>query len=249
MVQLPIRKTEVEKDLAKYTMFLYGREKIGKTTLAAQFPDALFLMCEPGARSLEIYRINVNNWVDFVDSIKLLKTSPKFKTIIIDTVDLAFKYCTDYVCKKLAIQHPSEGEWGMAYGMIRDEFVLQLSTLAKMGRGVIFLSHAQEAGIKKLKGEAYSISPTLSKSGRNVIEPMVDIWGYYGYEGTKRYLQIEGNEEVNAGCRLTQNFVGISTISMGSSSAEAYKNFIAAFNTTSKGGIVQPRKMVVKIRK
>ena len=71
MIKLPTKRTEIEKDLSKYTIFLYGREKIGKTTLAAQFPDALFLMFEPGAKSLEIFRIDINTWAEFLEAIKL----------------------------------------------------------------------------------------------------------------------------------------------------------------------------------
>ncbi len=251
-MQLPTKRTEIEKDLSKYIIFLYGREKIGKTSLAAQFPDALFLMLEPGGKSLELYRNEINNWSEFLEVIKLIKASTKFKTIVIDTVDFAFKYCSDYMCKKLAIQHPSDEDWGKGWGMIRDEFALTMSTLGKLGRGIIFISHADEKEVKRLKGEAVQISPTLPKQGRKVIEPMVDIWGYYGYEGNVRFLQIKGNEEVNAGCRLTQNFIDIDKIWMGSSPSNAYENFIRAFSNKSQGGddkVLARRRSKLTIRK
>jgi len=235
MIKLPTKKSEIERDLSRYTIFLYGREKIGKTSLAAQFPDAVFLMCEPGAKSLSIYRVDINSWTDFLEAVKLLKDSAQFKTVVIDTVDLAFKYCEDYMCKKLVIDHPSDEAFGKGYNLIRDEFHRCISTLEKIGRGVVLISHAKEQDVKRLKGDSFSISPTLSKQGRSVIEPMVDIWGYYGYDGATRTLQIRGNEEVNAGCRLTQNFVGVETIPMGGSAEQAYANFIAAFETTKKG--------------
>ena len=236
MPQLPTKRSTIEKDLAKYTIFLYGREKIGKTSLAAQFPDALFLMFEPGGKSLEIYRADINNWLEFMDVFKQIQSTDKFSTIVIDTVDLAFKYCTDYMCKKLAINHPADEAYGKAYGLIRDEFSRWLSGLGKLNRGVIYISHAVEKDIKKLKGDGYLIAPTLSKQGRETLEPMVDIWGYYGYDGAERYLQVKGNEEVNAGCRLTQNFVGVDKISMGHSAQQAYVNFMAAFNKSKEGG-------------
>jgi len=250
-VKLPTKRTEIEKDLSKYTIFLYGREKIGKTSLAAQFPDALFLMLEPGGKSLEIYRIDINSWSEFLEAIKLLKASTQFKTIVIDTIDLAFKYCSDYMCKKLAIQHPSDEDWGKAWGMIRDEFALSMSSIGKLGRGIVFVSHADEKEIKRLKGEALQISPTLPKQGRKVIEPMVDIWGYYGYDKDVRFLQIRGNEEINAGCRLTNNFIGFDKIPMGSSAAKAYRNFIDAFNNSTKGDdedILSRRRSKLNIR-
>jgi hypothetical protein len=245
MLKLPTKKSSIEKDLAKYAVFIYGREKIGKTSLAAQFPDALFLMFEPGGKSLEIYRADINSWLDFIEIFKQLQATDQFQTIIIDTIDLAFKYCSDYMCKKLAINHPSDEAYGKAYGLIRDEFSRWLSALGKLDRGVVYISHAVEKDIKKLKGDGYLISPTLSKQGREVLEPMVDIWGYYGYDNTDRFLQVKGDEEVNAGCRLTQNFVGVNKISMGKNPQQAYANFLAAFNKNKEGGEVAPRKLII----
>lgn len=248
MITLPTEKTKIETDLSKYTIFIYGREKIGKTSLAAQFPDACFLMFEPGAKSLEIYRIDINSWTEFVEAIKLLKASKKFKTIVIDTVDIAFKYCSDYFCKKLAITHPSEEDWGKAYAMIKDEFQTWLSILSKLDRGIILLSHAQDREVKRLEGTFDQANPTLSKQGRGVVEPMVDIWGYYFYLNKERYLQIRGNEEVAAGCRLTENFIGINKISMGNSSREAYKNFISAFENKKGGEAIVKPKLIIRKR-
>jgi len=248
MISLPTKKTEVERDLSKYTIFIYGREKIGKTSLAAQFPDACFLMFEPGAKSLQIYRVDINNWSEFVEAIKLLKESKQFKTIVIDTVDLAFKYCTDYVCKKLAIFHPADEDWGKAYSMVRDEFTFWLSVLSKLNRGVILLSHAETREIKKIDGVLNQSQATLSNQGRRVVEPMVDIWGYYFYKDKSRFLQIRGNEEISAGCRLTENFVGVDKIPMGTNAKDAYKNFMSAFENKEGGEKVPPKQKLI-IRK
>jgi len=248
MIKLPAKKSVIEKDLFKYVTLIYGREKIGKTSLAAQFPDAVFLMFEPGAKSLEIYRIDINSWTDFLDALKLLKESDRFKTVVIDTVDLAFKYCADYICKKLCITHPADEDWGKAYGLIRDEFAKQLSILSKLDRGLILISHSEDREIKRIKGELNQSRPTLATQGRRVVEPMVDIFGYYSYDDNQRYLQIRGSEEVSAGCRLTSNFVGVDKIEMGRSAEEAFKNFISAFETTKKGGGGQSTKPKMKVK-
>ena len=50
IIKLPTKKSKIESDLSKYSILLYGKIKIGKTSLAAQFPDALFLMTEPGGK-------------------------------------------------------------------------------------------------------------------------------------------------------------------------------------------------------
>ena len=42
-----------------------------------------------------------------------------FKTIIIDTIDNAYKFCTDYVLKKFKIEHESDLGFGKGYAIGR----------------------------------------------------------------------------------------------------------------------------------
>ena len=154
MIKLPTKKSKIVSDLSKYSILLYGKIKIGKTSLAAQFPDALFLMTEPGGKSLEIYQMDVRNWTHFKQILDALESTDMYKTIVIDTTDNLYKMCTDWYCKKNAIQHPSDEEWGKAWQMINDEFMLGMIKLMQLNRGVIFTSHAQQHELKKYADEA-----------------------------------------------------------------------------------------------
>ena len=232
MIKLPVQKSVPINNLLMYTIFLYGREKIGKTSLASQFPDTLFLMCEPGGKSLSIYGVDINSWRDMLEAIALLEKDKRFKTVVVDTVDLALHFCQDYVCKKMAITHPSDEEYGKGWKAVSDEFRNAMVRLQKLGKGVIFISHAEEKQIKRRSGESSDrIQPTLSKLGRSVLEPMADLWAYYSYKPSGgRELVIRGDSDVSAGCRIREHFVGLSSIDMGRSEADAYKRFIAGFN-------------------
>lgn len=230
--RLPEAVSEPVSDLAAYSILLYGREKIGKTTFCAQFPDALFLMCEPGGKALSIYQVPIRTWAEFVGYLQELRRSTRFKTIVVDTVDLAFKYCEAWGCAKLGISHPSEEDWGKAYGLIRDEFARTMATLLKLGRGVILVSHAQEKEIKRRNGGTSTrIVPTMSNPARNVIEPMVDIWMYYDYDESRgRMARVVGDDMISAGHRTEHHFQGCEDgIPMGRSAAEAYAQFVSAF--------------------
>jgi len=44
------------------------------------------------------------------------------KTIVLDTVDNAYKMCSDYVCKKFKIEHESDLGYGKGYALINNEF-------------------------------------------------------------------------------------------------------------------------------
>ncbi len=219
-------------DLYDYLHLLYGREKIGKTSLLAQFPDTYFLMCEPGGKALSIYKDDINDWETFKEIRRQLSKTKRYRHLVVDTADLAFKYSSDYVCKKLQIKHPSDEEWGKAWSMIRDEFHLEMSRLCKLGRGVTFVSHSQEREVRKRGGTTiHRTTPTLANQARAVLEPMVDIWSHYEYdEDGNRVLRIIGDGAIAAGHRLVGHFKGVHTIPMGVSPAEAYKNFMLAFN-------------------
>lgn len=249
-LELPHEKTQARNELSAYSLLLYGREKIGKTTFAAQFPEALFLFFEPGGKSLEVYGRDVNSWEEFKSYIGLLKKERKFKTVIIDTVDIAYKMSYQFICKKMGIDHPSEEGFAKAWNMIRDEFQAVMVSLLKLERGVIMISHATEKEIKRRYGDSeHRIITTMSKQAREVLEPMVDIWAYCEYaEGGGRQFVIRGDELISAGHRLQNNFIGMDKIPMGKTPKEAYDNFVKGFNnerveTKGNGGVVVKRKV------
>jgi len=236
---LPTEMSKPSTRLGDYSVLLYGLEKIGKTTLAAQFPDALFLMTEPGGRGLSIYQTPITNWPTFKKSLRLLAKDKRFKTVTVDTVDILFKMCERSVCRKMGIDHPSDEDWGKGWNAIRDEFTEQMALLLSLGKGVILISHATEREIKRRDGSKYHvIGPTMAGQARSVIQPMVDIWCYYAFDKERRTLTLRGDEHVTSGVRPPKNFLWngkpVVDVDMGESPEEAYKNFILAFKNEYK---------------
>lgn len=232
---LPKEKSSPIKRIGELSMLLYGLEKIGKTSLSAMFPDAFFLMCEPGAKGLSILKREVRDWKEFVRYLELLEADPDYaKTIVVDTADRCYKMCEEYMLKKMAIQHQSDEEFGKGWTLVKDEFARQIDKLLKLGRGVIFTSHAADKEIRTRTGNKYNrIMPTMSKQAREVLEPIVDLWAYMEYNDEEgRVLHLRGNSQIAAGHRLQTNFVGIDTVPMGKNASEAFENFMAAFHTT-----------------
>lgn len=240
-LSLPTEMSEKVDTLGGYTQLLYGEKKIGKTTLAACYPDNMMLMFEPGGKSLEIYQRPVRSWVEFRKYLKLLaRDKGRFKTVTCDTADLMFKQCFEHTCREMGIEHPGdENDFGKSWGRIRDEFASAMQELLSLDKGVILTSHAVEAEVKTKMGRSFHrIQPTMSGQARAVLEPMVDIWTYYGYEGDKRRLWLRGDELIAAGHRLTDHFrytdgTNIRYLDVESadgSSAPTYEKFVRAFN-------------------
>lgn len=210
-LQLPTEKSAVKGSLQDYVILMYGEKKIGKTTFAARFPNAIFLMFEPGGKSLALYQEQMESWTKFVKYVTLLESSAgdEYSTIIIDTVDIAYDMCFDYMCKKMAITHPTdENDYGKSWGLIEKEFKFQMNKLLNLGKGVIFISHAKEQEIKtRLQGTFTRVVPTVPTQAARYFTGTADILAYYGYYGDDRYLVIKGNDNIQAGCRLEHNFL------------------------------------------
>ena len=232
-VSLPREKTAKVKELAGYSILIYGEKKIGKTSLAAQFPDAFFLMFEPGGKALELFAAPVKSWKHFVAYLDTLEREDRFDTVVIDTIDLCYEACYESICKANNITHPNEmRDHGQTWRAIKTEFQRQIHRLLSLGRGVILLSHAKEVEIMGLNGQATTrIQSTMSGQAHDVVDALIDIWIYYGYKGRNRYLFLNGNEHITAGARnMEDHFLLDNPIYCGKSAAETYQNFQAAFN-------------------
>ncbi len=244
-VSLPSRKEPPKENLSDFNVLIYGEPKIGKTSLCSYFPEALFLMTEPGAEALEVYKRNIDTWKDFKDYIKLLKNDKKFNTVIIDTVDNLYNLCFKYMCESvLFIEHPQdEKDYGKSWGEIKKEFKNTITELLKIDKGIIFISHAQEKEINTLTGLSFNkISPALPKQGFEFITAIIDCIFFYSYIGKKRFLFLEGDEYITAGHRLINNFktkkgAVIKSIYLGNSAEKSFEYLQKAFrNESEKGG-------------
>jgi hypothetical protein len=222
--------------LQAYATLLFGEKKIGKTTLAAMFPGAYFLAAEPGTKALSVYQTVINDWRTFRAAVKALRKDIKFQTTVVDTIDLAYKFCDKYVCDQLGIEHVSEAGWGKGWAGVREEFESVLrDLLSAPGKGTILISHSVEKEIQRRDGSKYDrIQPTMPNIAREIAEAMVDIWAYYSYDGSNRVLTIRGDDHITAGHRLESHFKykgrDVVTIDMGTTKEEGYKNFIDAFH-------------------
>lgn len=241
-VSLPTERSKPADSLRDYVWLLYGEKKIGKTTLAAQFPNAFFLMFEPGGRALEIFQESVTEWTQFVGFVDALEEEPeRFDTVVVDTVDLAYEACFDYMCTKLAITHPhDENDYGKSWGQIEKEFITQVNRLMALPSGTIFISHAKTREVRTRKGGEFDrVETSMAKQAQRHLEGVVDIWAYYGYSDTERRLLVQGSDYIGAGNRLQQRFQTpngerLVSIPMGDSAEEAFRNVQRAFNNKQK---------------
>jgi len=194
---------------------VYGKPKIGKTTFASQFPEALFLVTEPGTKGLSLFEEEIVSWVKFLKVIGgLQREKDHYKTVVIDTVDRLYDLCMNHVCARLGIPYPGVDEkgrddYGKSWRDVRTEFLDAILKITQTGRGIIFVSHDTEATIRSRSGGEYDrVIPSMSKQARLVVVKLADIVLYADYFRTTkgkviRAFMCTGDETVLAGHRKT----------------------------------------------
>ncbi len=230
-MSLPTKKSIPIDDLREYVVMIFGRPGVGKTTLAAQFENPLFLMCEPGAKSLSIYKKDISSWKKLVATIDDLETEKhEFKTIVLDTFPAAFEMCQKAVCKANGWEHPQDGPYGKGWSSVYNEFSLQMTRLLSR-TGVVFIAHAGEKDIEQLDGTVKTqIAPDMTGQAMKFISRIVDVIAYYYYaKNGRRYIRIAAKDDIMAKNRIDGHFKGVSKFEAGDSPKTAYANFVAAF--------------------
>ena len=193
---LGIQPHKVSRDLSGYITFIYGPPKVGKTTLATQMPGALLLAFERGYNAIPgIIAQDVNTWGEMKQIFRELKkpeVQEVYKTIIVDTVDIAADLCQKYICNQLGIDNMGDGGWGTnSWSKYKKEFEDVFRGLTMMGYAVVFISHSKTGTDKDQTGKEFGYTkPTTQSSALQIIENMADIYCF-----ARMYLGADGEEK------------------------------------------------------
>ncbi|HEL2164420.1 TPA: AAA family ATPase [Streptococcus suis] len=127
---------------------IYGPEGIGKSSLAAQFPNPLFIDTEGSTDNMDVTRADKpTSWTMLMNHIAFVKANPTIcQTLVIDTIDWAEALALQYICA----QHNKSGiedfGWGAGYTYLIEEIgrlLDRLQELVELGINVVLTAHAQ----------------------------------------------------------------------------------------------------------
>ncbi|GEM_PF-276371 len=159
---------------------------VHNSTFCAQIPDALFLATEPGLNHLEVYQVPISNWEQMLDVLnEVAKGKHGFKCLVVDTVDLMFKHCLEYVCNKHGVKHPSDLAYGKGHALVNGEFTRVVTRMAQLGMGLVLTSHAQDREVEGRNGTYTKTTPTLPDGARKALLGFVDIIAFVDVEADK----------------------------------------------------------------
>lgn len=212
---LSIKPHKVSRDLSGYITFIYGPAKVGKTTFGSKMPGHLILAFERGYNALPGVMIqDITSWGEMKQVVRELKkpeVKEIYKSIIIDTADVAADACQKYICNQLGIENIGDGGWSTnGWAKYKKEFEDTFRTLTQLGYAVVFISHDKEKTIK-LQGqpEYQQIGSSMQTSALAIVENMSDIIGYAHSKTmadgtTKRVLSLRSNDNtIRCGCRFS----------------------------------------------
>lgn len=134
----------------------------------------------------------------------------QFKSLIIDTVDIASDLCQKYICTQLGIETMGEGGWSVnSWAKYKKEFEEMFRSLTQMGYAVFFISHEKEQNVKLPDGREYQkMIPSLQSSALLIVENMADIYGYAhpkaDQDGRKKVVLTlrDDSDTIKCGCRF-----------------------------------------------
>jgi hypothetical protein len=200
---LPTQKTKITKDLNRQNILIYGLPKAGKSSLAAEFPNTLFVATEDGHKHLEVFKVDAPNWPQFIQTCGELKQGGhNFKTIVIDIADWLYKHCEDYICQKHGVEAPADLPYGKGFSLVKAEFVRTMNKINMMGISIVFISHAKEKEIKSKNSSFTMMGTSMTGSAEQVIAGMCDLIFYcYINEENKRLIRTKPTKYVLAGDR------------------------------------------------
>ncbi|WFB60544.1 AAA family ATPase [Paenibacillus sp. BR1-192] len=128
---------------------LYGPEGIGKSSLAAQFPNPVFIDTEGSTKQLNVQRLQKpSSWEMLKQQVQWVKQQgpARFGTLIIDTVDWAEMLCVESVCATHNKNGVEDFGFGKGYIYVAEEigrFLNLLSDVVEAGIHVVLTAHAQ----------------------------------------------------------------------------------------------------------
>jgi hypothetical protein len=213
-----IQPSVISRDLSGKSFLIYGTRKSGKTSNAVKFPKPIVLGFEKGWNMLSgVYGQPINKWSEALTVKKQLlkdvktvengeKTETTFKTVVVDTADLAYMLCEDSILEKEGVEYLDETESKRGYKAVKKEFNLFFQDIVKAGYTLVVVAHSETKQIKE-NGEKYErTQPLVDKRGFEVLAGLVDVIGFATNEiqedgMNKMILTLRGNQYLEAGTR------------------------------------------------
>ena len=92
MIQLPTKKSGINKDWSNQKFLMIGASGIGKSSFWAYSESPLYIEAEAGLNFIDAFKMPVRSWDDINDTMRALLTGAKdgkfpYDVVVVDTID------------------------------------------------------------------------------------------------------------------------------------------------------------------
>lgn len=209
---LNIQPTTISRDLKGKFVCIYSLPKVGKTSMACQFPKNLLLAFEKGYNAIAgIKPVDITKWSDLKLVLRQLEkpeARQMYDTITIDTIGIAWEMCEQFVCAQNGVQKIGDIPWGGGYSACKREFESCLRKITQLGYGLVIIAHVERRIEKRADdSEVEILGPAIPKRAYEIVNQLVDIIGYiditWDEEGnSERWLYTRKTPTIMAGSRF-----------------------------------------------
>lgn len=182
---LPKNELKTPKDTPK-NYFIWGATMAGKSYLAGEFPNPLFLNTDGNAEANPYPSIQLRNIkgkdgkildgksvVDQLDSVitELQTTRHGFETVVLDVIDDIVIMIEQYICDKYDVETIGDVGYGKGYAAFTNIFQQLVIELKALPMNVIYISRI----LTKLENNVEIDMPSLKEKHQNIVNGNCDL--------------------------------------------------------------------------
>lgn len=173
---------------APYRFLIYGPGGAGKTTLAAQSPNPIFIACPANEviplAGQDIKVLGCNTWDDLIEAVKIVVKGHEklghYETIVLDNMSYIYTKALSKALEEQTSDVISQATWTATNRLI----TLVLEDLTSSGKNVIIVAHQREETNERT--QTTKISPDFGSGLRSRMIGLVDCVFHYRLVGAQR---------------------------------------------------------------
>ncbi len=164
-------------------MLVYGTEGIGKSTLASQAPQPIFIQTEDGLGEIDCHKFPLSRtFSDVINALTSLHAEQHdYHAVVIDSLDWLERLIWDAICQDYGVKSIEKVDGGYGKGYVYAlnpwrQFIDRLSQLqTDRGMAVILIAHAKVEKFEDPEASPYDrYSPRLHKHAGALITEWCD---------------------------------------------------------------------------
>jgi hypothetical protein len=170
-------------------VLLYGVDGVGKSSLASEFPNPIYLATE-GEHPPADVEMATPGTIESLDDLfnvfrELLTTEHDFKTVIVDSLDGLEPLVWQATCARLGLNSIEEAGYGRGYVEADSEwgeYLRAVAALSRAGMYVVQLAHPEIARFDSPISDPYSrYGIKLHKRASALVRERADVVGFLNY--------------------------------------------------------------------